>query len=440
MRKVFLLAAIVVFLFSGLNVFAENDSVVVQPSEDERSYPVGTEFTQDCITETEPIHSMASTYAAFDEAKFYSYLEEECMKHTTEIDVSSYNISASDIGEIYFKFATTHPELLIKTKLTYTKSKILGKTLKIMPEYLFESVCKEEAAREMMNEKVDEYIKAGEDCTDLIEKLLFIHDEIIKNCKYDLTYGENAYHAYGILHDNTAVCQGYSQAFYMICKKLGVETDFCISESKNHMWNYINIDGNWYHIDLTWDDPVVKNSSGEVVERTTAYHDNFLLCDKSMQESHGDKSGWETYLSALPQCTSEKFESQYIFNAPTHFSILNLSGKIGFYTKINGQNVLFSSKGIKCNELLTSEPVYGQSADTLYFYCLKNIYRNVFLYAGVFKSDRLDKIKAYDKGNLQNGLLYKHSLNKSESGTTTRVFFWDPQSMMSYADKIIIEN
>ena len=37
--------------------------------------------------------------------------------------------------------------------------------------------------------------------------------------------------------------------------RMGVDTSFAISTSMDHMWNVVKIDGNWYHVDTTWDDP-----------------------------------------------------------------------------------------------------------------------------------------------------------------------------------------
>ena len=30
--------------------------------------------------------------------------------------------------------------------------------------------------------------------------------------------------------------------------------------NKEHTWNAVKIDNNWYHIDLTWDDPITNTN------------------------------------------------------------------------------------------------------------------------------------------------------------------------------------
>ena len=51
--------------------------------------------------------------------------------------------------------------------------------------------------------------------------------------------------------------------------KIGIQ-NYKIS-SKNHIWNLVNLDGTWYHLDATWDDPVVKDNKQYLI------HNYFLI-------------------------------------------------------------------------------------------------------------------------------------------------------------------
>ena len=46
----------------------------------------------------------------------------------------------------------------------------------------------------------------------------------------------------------------------------------------NHIWNLIKIDGKWYHVDVTWDDPIM-DKPGRVK------HDNFLRSDDGIKDT-----------------------------------------------------------------------------------------------------------------------------------------------------------
>ncbi len=89
------------------------------------------------------------------------------------------------------------------------------------------------------------------------EIVKLIHDEIIKSCTYTLV-GNSSYitSIYGTLARNEAQCQGYARTFSYLCNLCGIETDIALGvANEEHMWNMVKINGKWYHIDLTWDDP-----------------------------------------------------------------------------------------------------------------------------------------------------------------------------------------
>ena len=69
------------------------------------------------------------------------------------------------------------------------------------------------------------------------------------------------------------VCEGYSRAFKVLCDELGIP---CVlnegyarssasSAPEAHMWNYVQVDGSWYAVDVTWNDPVVSSKPDAVI-------------------------------------------------------------------------------------------------------------------------------------------------------------------------------
>lgn len=98
------------------------------------------------------------------------------------------------------------------------------------------------------------------------EKERAIHDYIISNTKYDKNcliysnwYSEFADQPYGCLVDNRAICLGYATTFKLFMDILDIE---CVIvkgaanyDRANHAWNLVKLeDGNWYAVDVTWDD------------------------------------------------------------------------------------------------------------------------------------------------------------------------------------------
>ncbi|MBQ4058353.1 MAG: leucine-rich repeat protein [Lachnospiraceae bacterium] len=99
-----------------------------------------------------------------------------------------------------------------------------------------------------------EYIESQIDSkmTDL-DKLVLIHDYIDRINTYNL----NAEHGYihsatGPLYFGSSVCDGYAKAMNLLLNAVGVETDTISNDG--HRWSLVKIDGEYYHVDPTWDD------------------------------------------------------------------------------------------------------------------------------------------------------------------------------------------
>lgn len=86
------------------------------------------------------------------------------------------------------------------------------------------------------------------------EKLLFIHDWLVKNVQKD-TEAEYASTIYGTLVKRTALCEGYAKTFSYLCNLMNIENIIVTGQTDvPHMWNMVKLDGSWYHVDVTWDD------------------------------------------------------------------------------------------------------------------------------------------------------------------------------------------
>ena len=132
---------------------------------------------------------------------------------------------------------------------------------------------------------IDEIIEPG--MTDY-EKELAIHDYIVLNCEYVYTdYSkEYAYRAYGALVQGKAVCNGYAEAMALLLSCVDVENYIMTGEAGTeqdnrqlHAWNAVKLDGEWYQVDATWDDPIPDRGS-------FAGHMYFNVTDDIMDDTH----------------------------------------------------------------------------------------------------------------------------------------------------------
>ena len=115
---------------------------------------------------------------------------------------------------------------------------------------------------ETINNKVDDIInQVITNNMAVREQIKAIHDYVINNTEYDTlktenikdtTYKSNT--AYGVLIENFGICSGYSDAMKIFLDKLNI-INYKVSNDQ-HIWNLVYLDGSWYHLDLTWDDPI----------------------------------------------------------------------------------------------------------------------------------------------------------------------------------------
>lgn len=91
------------------------------------------------------------------------------------------------------------------------------------------------------------------------ENELAIHDYLVQNVQYDYstTVPSDSFDIYGALINKTAVCQGYAWAFMVFMDALGINNQLVSGDVSGvgHLWNMVNLDGEWYQVDVTWDDP-----------------------------------------------------------------------------------------------------------------------------------------------------------------------------------------
>lgn len=84
-----------------------------------------------------------------------------------------------------------------------------------------------------------------------ITKLLV--KRISYNSNFDTEVLEHNQSIASALFDRNTVCEGYGKTFKYLCDKLSIPC-ICVEgtlNGANHLWNKVQLDGNWYNIDLT---------------------------------------------------------------------------------------------------------------------------------------------------------------------------------------------
>lgn len=134
---------------------------------------------------------------------------------------------------------------------------------------------------QLINQKIDSiYPLLVSDNKSVRENIKSVHDHIINTVRYDskrsnqneINYKSDT--AYGPLFEGYALCGGYTDLMQLFLERMGIK-NFKVS-SEEHIWNAVLLDDKWYHLDLTWDDPVVSDG------RDYLEHTFFLVTTKEI--------------------------------------------------------------------------------------------------------------------------------------------------------------
>ena len=121
------------------------------------------------------------------------------------------------------------------------------------------------------------------DMTDF-EKVMEVHDYMVLHYDYDWTLQN---HDITIMVTKTGVCESYALAFNYIMNIVGVESVMVTSAAMEHAWNLVQVNGKWYHVDVTWDDP--KGLPPDQIS-----HEFELLSDERIQSMENPHFGYDT--------------------------------------------------------------------------------------------------------------------------------------------------
>ncbi len=208
-------------------------------------------------------------------------------------------------------------------------------------------------------ETVAEYLTRDLIDSDLtqVRKALLLHDRLAAWVDYDqASYlaGDIPYEChtmYSALYDQKSVCDGYAEAYVYLLRRVGIESFVCRSKQLNHAWNIVKVENKWYHVDVTWDDPV-----WDVTGRVN--HQNFL------RSSSGIYSTGHTAWDYNTTPTDTKFDSQDWpwYSSATEFQ--NVDGRLYYIN--NDREMLCYWEGNTLYDAISVEDTWWSSSTRYY--------------------------------------------------------------------------
>jgi hypothetical protein len=237
--------------------------------------------------------------------------------NSINLDTTGYNGSITDDYESVFYTAKYAAEDIIgvedfvqKWSYRYISASMnLDFTYRFSKKEYANKVQKAKAAIEKARHIIAENISA--DMSEF-DKEKIVHDYIINNTSYDYinytndTLADDVFEYYGSLLAGSAVCEGYAEAMKLLCNLSGIECIIAIGmapdSAEGHAWNIVKIDGEYYHVDVTKNDPITEDGT----EILTYYY--FNITDSEMART----VSWDT--GAYPKCSSTENSYYHKYN------------------------------------------------------------------------------------------------------------------------------
>ena len=268
------------------------------------SIPVSAAYVTDV---TSPVHlamsgaetKILSEYTDTD--KLREYLISELQQCKDTIDIAQFNIPESASSDLQLFIWREIPECFhVNTLGRYTGNPIPA----IIVTYFYEkeeyltmlSECKAVA------DKLLDGIKDNDELSDVLKALL-IHDRLAVHNEYDYDFESGCYNMYASLVKRRSVCDGYTAAYLYLLRQVGIECVSCLSDKLNHSWVLVKLDGEYYHVDVTWDDPTWN--VGERGVLGYAAHNNFLRSNTGIYQTNHNENDY--YAPA----TSTKYDAYF---------------------------------------------------------------------------------------------------------------------------------
>lgn len=268
--------------------------------------------------------------SAYTDDEILDYLYQQIMDRSPQINISQYQIKKGDIANIVSGVMNEHPDLYFVGR-RYSTSSYSGS------EYVNALIFTYSDAYDdaLFQSETQKALAAAAGCTSDLQKAIALHEYLTVNCEYDYEnylaeiIPDESYNAYGVFVKRIAVCQGYALAYKYLLNRLGIDCYMVTSDAMNHAWNLIKLDGQYYQVDVTWDDPTWDRVGRSV-------HTYMFCSDGVFQDAEHKHRDWSvTYGSQTVnyQATDTRYDNAFWTDCT---SPLVLSGNDCYYISCDG--------------------------------------------------------------------------------------------------------
>lgn len=305
-----------------------------------------TSTVRETLSQSDYQNDPQSGYARLNdnEKEAYAMFVEAAEAFNSNVSLSRVELSIDSVERTASAFIKDNPQYFWIDNVAYQYN-----TSNIVTDVTFNYNCTEDvrdSRQQVIDQKTAEIqsqIPSGADDYTIVKT---VHDAIVLNTSY--ASGDNDQNMSSVFVEGKSVCAGYSRAFEYILKKCGIfccTVDGQASGRGDHEWNIVKMDGNYYFVDVTWDDPSFSdNSTDNIVE-----HTYLGITTTDLQTNHviNDRLG------GVAECTS--MDDNYYVREGRYFSSSDLGDFIsGLQQAVTAGNSSYDAR--------FSDPGYVETA------------------------------------------------------------------------------
>jgi hypothetical protein len=304
---------------SGESITSENgETTAGQTMSSEELSQMWDKFTAETTARTEVVTSTVDYSSRYgynsltkDEKELYKAILDAATTCTPRIPVTD-RVTTEIWAKIYGMVYNQEPQLF------YLRSKVkVGKLYFTEVEPAVISKMQSE-----IDDTVNKLLAEANSKSSTFEKLKVFHDYIVLNNNFGESddvgnYNSSIYNAFNSDKSDQLQCAGYAKAMQYLCDRAGIESMVITganSKGYSHAWNVVKVDGAWYNLDTTWDDPILNPPD------TTNIRYNYMLVPDSWihNKTHFKVNELDLSSSTIkfftpPSCTETK-ENYFVKN------------------------------------------------------------------------------------------------------------------------------
>ena len=259
-----------------------------------------SELPGESILENYKIKYAYNTLTA-KQKKLYEVIYNGAAEHKDKLNVSGEGYTESDVSAAYWAFDYDNPQFFwLSNGYRFVT---LGNEIISINMVYSRTVAQAESIQPYFDAAAQKVIDKALEQDNLFDRVLVIHDAITEMTTYNAKAPSYKSEADGPLVYGEALCEGYAKAFMYLCQSVGIQC-FCVAgyAGEDHMWNMLQLDGEWYHMDTTWDD--------------SGTYEYFCVPDSRMFADHTVRNTFP-----VPSATATKYSYSEVMGITTYTDV-----------------------------------------------------------------------------------------------------------------------